>query len=255
MTIFFPLSHEQPEWLAYTCYVCPDLSVHEHPYDRAHRVAQALQQASLSYQQTSIFLLPESTWPYAMNEYPHILSWWFNELPQNAWLCFGGHRYNNKKLYNALLVTHNAKDITTYDKKILFPYVEYLPSAWEWLEGSIISSFFHDAHFTPALPVNLESSFCAWCPMKPLICSELFCFTTGISINNRPKALCLCIVNDSWFTLDYMRNLMYLYAKIRALSDNHAYIYISHDRGMYINESGYECALNSWHYRSNECSS
>lgn len=239
---------QAPGWLAYCCWIAEDFSRHhEHPHDRAHRIASVLASAVAQHPQAQLFLLPESACPYAVNHEEHLLAWWFDILHPDSLVLFGGHHKCTHKTHNTIFVAHNASIIFFYDKTSLVPGAEYIPPLWisfnQRLKNIISSSF------TPAPSANS-----LWClppslgmpaiTIKPIICSELF-LDTNLK-TSPPGTVHVCLVNDSWFATDPgMQELMFLYAKAHAVLENRAYLYISHTRGIYISPTGREIPLPS----------
>ena len=217
----------EPAWLSHACWIPYDYMRSEHPHDRAHAIASRITQAQQADDRRSIFLLPESACPFALNDNQHLIGWWYSDLTHDTWILCGGHRSNkeNDTFYNTLYVTHNAKLISHYDKKTLVPFFEYQPSH-PTCNLSVKSPFFAPSS---------QPSHCLvtpWCMFIPMICSELFLVTH--SIVKDVGIVRLCLVHDGWFVHNYyMQYLMALYAQVRSLVEHSPYLYISHAYGFY----------------------
>jgi apolipoprotein N-acyltransferase len=141
---------------------------------------------------------------------------------------------------------HDKKVIQYYDKKFLMPMTEYLPPFWKKTVGIERIKSFLPAYqeFASALQAHTEHATIslATCPVKPLICADLF---LGASQLSAPKNTVICTVNDSWFTQSYFRQLMYLYGVFKALEWQQDLIYVSHYYGVWISKHGYQVPLPS----------
>ena len=68
-----------------------------------------------------------------------------------------------------------------------------------------------------------------------VICFDLYC---GKHAYYKEIPL-LLVTNDHWFSFDYMKYLMLLYAQFVACQFKQPILYISHSRGYWINKHGF----------------
>ncbi len=93
------------------------------PYERAQEVCHALIDARQRCPQAELFILPESTFPFPLNEHLYALSMWFAHEP-NAHIVIGSHYVEHQKLYNCAYVLHQGRIIHRYVKAALLPFFE-----------------------------------------------------------------------------------------------------------------------------------
>ncbi len=149
----------------------------------------------------------------------------------------GSHRRTGKKLFNSLYYIKGGRIIYSYDKNLLFPFIEYIPFNIfnnTWAKNLFLKE--------PNAFVSNGVDHCDWVEIAPdliffpLICFDFYCgnrasLPEGITV--------LLLVNDSWFSYRYMKNLMFLYARFVACQSRQPILYISHTGGYWINRSGY----------------
>ncbi|HSW74001.1 MAG TPA: hypothetical protein VLG71_02500, partial [Candidatus Limnocylindria bacterium] len=144
------------------------------------------------------------------------------------------HRFVFQKTLNSLFVLSRNLVIDSYDKNLRMPITEYLP---EYLNFPCIRRLFlkNKKEFSTkkrsGRAIKLGRDF----TVVPRICSELY-FDT--SFTPPPGIPVLCLVNDSWFAADYLRHLMLLFARFKALEWQADVVYVGHYRGVWITKEG-----------------
>jgi hypothetical protein len=225
--IFVPLPQKAPDRitqeLAKRIYQVPTTAFHpdDTAWDRAEKIAGALSEVP----DATIACLPESAFPYPLNEYPVFGALWDQSMPHGSTLLIGAHHKKNDRLYNSLYQLKEGRIIQIYDKKYCLPLVEHNAVNWVFLQGicsffSTTKDIFCNAH-AASLPVKLTENFSC----MPLICSELLCRT-----RDPQPAACpiVCIANDRWFKWPAARQTMALIARLRALTWRRTIIYCSY---------------------------
>jgi len=184
----------------------------------------------------SVLVLPESAFPYPLNEFPEALSCWAmaqGELP----LVLGSHR-KAERLYNTLYVVKGGRIINYYDKKRLVPFTESMPINLRnrWLQTIFLGTadeFFpgEQARDCECVNVTQDQLF------QPLICSELF---LGIPqpCPHHPTIPLICMLNESWFMSSWQRKLMILLATLQAMRTRRSILYVSHESALWITATG-----------------
>jgi len=161
----------------------------------------------------SWIFMPEGSFPFFLNEHPDIVSLISNiACSDQVNIAIGSHKREGAHEYNGLYCLAYPSIMQSYDKKILMPFAEYLPFPWHHCT-TLKKLFLKDIKgFNPkevnsagALIIDEKIAF------FPCICAELY---FGNPPKNKPL---LCIVNDSWFSTYYMRHLMFLFARFRAI--------------------------------------
>lgn len=184
-------------------------------------------------------MMPESAYPYYLNQHPRVLELWgSNALFNGLRLLIGAYRMDEQgKGYNSCYNIQEGRIISFYDKSLQFPFVEYHPLPYL----SIVKGLFlknkreFSARKGTAHPFVLTDNL----TLLPMLCSDLF---FDLTINNKYTYPLLCAVNDNWFSISYMRNLMFLFATYKSMELNRDIVYISHTKGMWLSPS-----TESWH--------
>jgi len=198
----------------------------DNPFDCAQEITYQLIDCCQNSPSTKIIFMPESSFPFPLNKYPEILEMWNqNALMDSKILLLGSHRLDECGIYNSLYCLHKSRIIQIYDKKHLIPFTEFVPSIWNSLLGKTL--FLNNKE-----PFNDSKSKSDFFPISnnltvvPCICSELF-FMNKEPVG--PKVPLLCIVNDSWFSKPYFRQLLNLVARYKAQEWQRDIFYISYN--------------------------
>ena len=198
----------------------------QHPLDIAQHLYTDMITLKEQFSSVKYFVTPESTIPFSLNLYPEIIELFQeNILSDDNQLILGSYYENNNKLYNRLyFLSDNDKEIIFYDKKKLSPLVEFIPLFWKTFLKSIKNMFLHNKKEMCAglLPPPLFS-FQDDKAMIPQICSDIF--YGDVSCINKKKPILLA-VNDSWFSCQYQRNLMALFAQYTSLDNDIEILYV-----------------------------
>jgi len=188
----------------------------------------------------TIVIMPESTFPAPINDYPEVIKLWQeNVLSRNLILLIGAHKLQDNKLYNTLYCIDAFKVIQDYDKKILMPFTEYIPNFLPTFykknknnNKGLKNIFIKDKREFTSSPNSTDTKVINC--FIPYICSE---FYFG-PIKQKTQETILCVVNDSWFSTNYLKNLMFLFAQYTAMETEQTIIYAGHYAGLLIKKNG-----------------
>lgn len=89
------------------------------PYDQIAQLAECSKVA----QSKNIFF-PESAFPYPIDEYPETAAW----FDKDSAVYLGAHRWEHGVLKNTVCLIKDGKLAQYYDKRILMPFIEYIPN-------------------------------------------------------------------------------------------------------------------------------
>lgn len=175
-----------------------------------------------------IIISPESSFAIPLNEYQELLRDWSKQ----ATIFIGAQRYENHCYFNTLYHIQQGRIIDHYDKRQLLFLAEYLPSFTKYipiLKYLLIGK----TTFSPGrekklfvLANNLV--------IEPLICAEIFFDAFG---QYNIQVPILVVVNDTWF-VEYIKDLLLLYARWTALYHTRIVIYSSYSYGCVITSTG-----------------
>jgi len=206
----------------------------KNPLDAAQEITYHLIDCCELNPEATIFIMPESTFPFPLNEYLYVLKMWSqNVLFDEKILVLGAHRCENNKYYNTLYCIKEGRITQLYDKTHVIPFTESLPPFFK--NHSFFKNLFlnHKKEFTRSKKQRTILSITKDLKVVPYICSELF-----FSSQKEADASILCIINDSWFSAVYMRHLLFLAACYKALEWQQPILYVSYYYAHYLEPNG-----------------
>lgn len=221
-------------------YIQPSLLYQIHPLDYAQEIAYCLQQGSEQFvNQKKCFILPESAYPFIVHQ--HVLDMWqiiFDD--NNSELILGAHKNIGNKTKNCAFHIKSCRIMLTYEKNHSTPFTERTPYYLkDWYFFTHLFGGKTDRSNYSSYNIRGTHSSFIWIFNQPfylVLCSELF-FNDFLPLsNNKVPILLLC--NDSWFSTNQMKNLMFLYAKIYAIRWKRPLIYISHTHATLFSKTG-----------------
>lgn len=225
---------ELPGYVSTIGYVQPPENT-QHPRDCAQEITYALTNYHEQHRDKKIIVMPETTFPFALNKHTEAISMWYaHGLDPSIAIILGSHRQAHKGLFNTLFFLKECRIIYSYDKKHRMLFTEFTPNLWAFLNNELFLKNKTEFSLTkqtkePSFIINNTIRF------TPLICSDLFYGHTSNSNNKYPY---ICLVNDSWFTLSYMKNLMFLYARMKAIIWKTDILYVGHYYATWITKYG-----------------
>jgi apolipoprotein N-acyltransferase len=221
---------KRPVWLSKIGFLKPN---HLNDiYDCAEDLMLQIQ--SISQNPTiEIIIGPESTFPYPLNTDNQCFSLLAENGLESRHLLIGAHHKVQQKLYNSLYWINESRIIHHYDKKHLTPFAESLPNIWNKI-GITKNLFLHKKEpfcggLKNATLVNLNFII-----FYPMICSELFFLEQPPPFDR--NVVILLLVNDHWFSAPYLKQLMALVARFKAIEWNRQILYVSHDRRLFFSD-------------------
>jgi apolipoprotein N-acyltransferase len=231
-----------PHWIHELGCIIPPAMSNNNSFECAQEITYCLMNYCERNRKARILIMPESSYPFALNEHPEAVEMWAqNVLFEDKTLLLGSHRRSGKELFNAFYCIKKRRIIFFYDKKHTIPFVEYLPQPWCNLKF-LQSLFLHKKEqFNVSQKPRTPFSPTKKVTMLPYICSELF-FAKNKENSQEPI---VCLVNDAWFSACSMRTLLYLVACYKALTWNHDILYVASSKICLINKNGISCDLAS----------
>ncbi len=192
------------------------------PYERAQELCDALCKVQRVHPSAQLFVLPESAFPFPLNEYPCVQEM-LTQACKGSYLVLGSHyacvsRTGEESLYNSAYVLHAGRIMHRYDKKLLLPFFEEHPTQSFFLQRTASPFFDGKCAFTASeknqelctLPGVGTFSFC--------ICSEL--------LWDIPRdSQVLVLVNDGHYAFSYFSRLFRLFAHFQALEKRSTLLY------------------------------
>ena len=181
------------------------------PYERAQEVCQVLLKAEENFPKGMVLVLPESAFPFPLNEHLYALKMWHNNGNLfEKYLVVPSHYKKAKEdvLYNSVYVLYKGRIIVRYDKKLLVPFFE-APS-WNFFLNEFHHLFLQGKEiFTPGLQKETSWLFLNQYPVGFCICSELLW-------NFSHQKLVFVVVHDGYYRFLYFPHVLELLARFKS---------------------------------------
>lgn len=214
--------------------ILPPIKGGRHPRDCAQDIALYINRACARNQKASILILPESSYPFALNMHPDALELWgINALHDGQYLIIGSYAQEGESLYNGIYCINNCRIIFDYVKKCRMPFTEYIPYPWSMLTCARTLFLKNRQGFSAKESSRLLTLNSTW-RVQLALCSEFF----FDAYDNQCTFPILALVNDSWFSCLYIRHLMYLFARYMAIERSRDIMYSSYTYGACIDTQG-----------------
>jgi len=230
-----------PRWLSYVGYLSSAYATTTNPLQVAAEINLSIEKLRRRCPQLRAIIMPESSFPFALNECPQSLALWAqNGLKGEVHFFIGGNRQGKEgDLYNCLFHIYQGRIIQHYDKKFPMIFTEYIPYNNSFLNKLSLRFWPQKKPFKPGLsdPILFvgDDMICI-----PQICADLFLGQLSDIDNSIDVAVpILCIANDRWFcATPYMATLMRLYAQLIIILTRRTMLYVAHTGMWWIDENG-----------------
>ena len=206
-------------------------NVQQHPYDRAHYWCEQMMRAQENTA-VKLFILPESSFPFAVNEYPYVTYMWQKNILQSEdqLIVCGAHFRERDVLFNSFFVINKCRITQRYDKLHLVPLFEYLPK-FTLIQPVIKNLFFHKKElFSQRKNESVQIISIDKMTFIPVLCSEIFWndYSDFLQKLNRDDSISfICLLRDDHFGLFPFYKLMLLAARFRAIHEKRKILYCS----------------------------
>lgn len=196
------------------------------PYDLAICIYNEIHQIIKDRPDTQIIFMPETAFPFALNDYPEIIKWLYNNLENKKLHIFlGSHKREKNKFYNVVYHIFDGEIINTCYKTHLVFFCESIPKIWKQLFNLSSDLFLRDSvEFEKAFEKNISFEIEGKL-YSPIICSDIF-FKKNF---NNIQSYIILFRNDSWFSTKYIQQLMNNYIKLKVLELRKSILCVSQD--------------------------
>lgn len=213
-----------------------------HPMDAAQEICINIRSLLRKNPDITYFVMPELSFRFPLNIYAHVIKLWKNNaLRETDHLFLGTCRSKkNGNLCNSLCWIKEGKIYKFYDKKLLMPLAESIPTWCKNIPSLAMlflqegQSFFPGKREREAFSVSRKISF------FPQICADFF---LSSEIDMSDNACILLILNDSFINEDTLPKFMLLWAKFKALELNKSILFVGYQRALWITPEGREFAI------------
>jgi apolipoprotein N-acyltransferase len=230
---FFKKGRLAPEWIRKIGYVIPPHQTISHPLERGASIDKEIRQTLKQKPNADIFLMPEASCQFCINEYPEILELWSINALKNKTLLIGSPRSDQQKRFNSLYRVEGGRITKYYDKSKLMPLTEYIPNKLKSFSKLRELFLNNKKEFSSKENSNLIFKIDAQLTVVVQLCSEFFFnqYQESLQLHEYPI---LCAVNDSWFGFNYFKHLMFLFAVSQSILLQKEIIYVGHSNAYWI---------------------
>ena len=218
--------HNTPDFIAKGVCIMPR-GLYDDPWCCHEQICEFLRTCS-SNNSLHYIIFPESAFPFPLHNYQRCINSWYDILRNDeVHLIMGSHRQEQSNLYNSFFILHNRRIIHHYDKNHLMFFTERVPHYLKSFKNLFLNNkipFIQGKKEQASIDL---ASLGAW---VPYLCSDLFFEPIGQGSQKRV----ICLINDSWFSLSYIPELMFLYAVCKVLFEHKTIIYVSYTRAVCI---------------------
>jgi len=240
---FYPRQeHQDPNFISTIACLIPSIEqkdpwlVHEH-------ICELLTKCS-DLRAVKTIILPESSFQFPLEDWERNIAVWYNCIKRNdVYIILGSHRRDDQSIYNTLYVLHNCRIIQHYDKIHAMFFTERLPPLWSHLKETKNLFLKNTSPFCQGRKKRLPIFFSTLGFVRPYICSDLFFEPIASPRSKNDTNTLLCLVNDSWFSVGYIPDLMFLQAISKSLYEKCSILYVSYTKSEFIFQDGFSTKL------------
>lgn len=212
---FASLLPEEKEYDENILILCPH-GLKEGGRIRAHQIATCLARELVNRRGHCLALLPESTFPYNLEEYKEFLPAWC-DCHDNIDIIIGSHKQEGGKIFNCVYHIHNGEIKQVYKKKHLMPFFECIPATLSKFGLGTVFVEKDKAFSRPGINDNNSDIFLIDGKRHQVfICSELYQQAKPVA----QDATVLFVANSSWFMMNYAKSLALLHARLFSFLNN-----------------------------------
>ncbi len=195
------------------------------PYAVVHRLHK---QILRGVEHNAVLVSPESTVLFFLNKHEALIKTLCPAKSDQLTYILGSLRQNNDRIEQVAYCLQSGLIIKTYVKKILVPFAEQTPPAWQWLQGlrRRLSSGYAECVAGDNNTAADEHFYIAECSVRPALCLEFFEQPVRALCSARTDAI-MALVNDSWYT-PLFREWLFLLAVLKSHVSGLLVVYIGH---------------------------
>lgn len=189
-----------------------------------------------------MIVLPESA-VYAdkLPDHPELFNYWSTEyVGKPLHVLVGGYRWTDGKYRNSLYWIYDGKVQGYFDKRHAMTLTERMPSMFNF---DFITKAYYNEFPTVTASDNERVAFKLLdTELIPYLCSETF-FNRCPDDNTSSTILSSC--NDTWTSCEYIKKLMYVGARFKAIQWQRDILYTTFLHGAYFDKLGGVWQLNA----------
>jgi hypothetical protein len=241
---FFPAMQQSPAWITKIA-VLPIMFPYSVNFETAIVVVgKQFKKILQEHPEIELIIMPESAFSCYNFSIKFFNNFWNDQHLTQFSIIFGAFRWEENSYYNSLYWIHNGIVKFFFDKRHAMIFTERVPSLFNF-------NFIHDLYFKtvpainpaknkrPVLQIMKETAFI------PYICSEIFFNEWPDDEYSSIPILAIC--NDIWVCsfayFSYVKTLMYLAAKFKAIQWQRNIIYVSFSQAIFFDKHGNEINL------------
>lgn len=235
-----------PSLLNDLCFI-PWIDKNQPPYEQCLAFCKYAQKKSKS--KRALYLAGESFFSFDIKNEPLFIAMIQELLLKNTdnYCILGGYSKIEEQLFNSFYCFNSSRIIKHYDKKMLLPYFEFLPTFF-----SYIRTFFSSLKTTIFFSGLNERDFIfleQYPVLLPLICAEFFWIAPEEYQYYEDEFLFCALINDSFFKQDaFFLRQMRLLAQYISICLKRDSLYIGSYQGFLFTKNGTIFCLNDEKY-------
>ncbi|HEB41392.1 MAG TPA: hypothetical protein ENI08_00020 [Candidatus Dependentiae bacterium] len=243
---FLPMAPSQPPAWVTKIVVLPVMFPHSVDLTSAMNAAgDQFRNILYQYPQVELIIMPESSFSCNSLSMSSLSGLWdVGHLGCSIDVVVGAFRWKKGKYFNSLHWVRNGIVQTCFDKRHVMILIERIPS---WFDFWFIHNLYFKAvpEISPAQDKRPLLSIMKETAFVPYICSELFFNEWPDDVY--PDIPILAICNDIWVCslayLSYVKTLMCLAAKFKAIQWQRNIVYVAFSQAVFFDEHGNETNL------------
>jgi len=214
---------------------------YSYPLDAAQEIFYNMVDLFEKKPDTKIIVMPESSFLFPLNKHIDLIDIWYSNILEEKISLLIGAPYKEKgDLFNALYWIQGGKIRQVYKKTKLMVFAEYIPRFWQ--KNSYLRHLFFasESFFTHGKKGRIIFDLCQNIKLKPLICSDFFLGKRKEAklLANKGFSAAVVLVNDHIFPMGYLKNLMFLYAKLESINRRKDILYVGYYFAAWISKDG-----------------
>jgi apolipoprotein N-acyltransferase len=215
------------------CYVPPVVNrvvAHDQPWTRSpHAVVHRLaKQISFAHEEQSILVSPESAVLFSLQDHQELVAVLAPKSNAQTAFILGALRNNTNVIEQVACELQAGLIIKTYVKKILVPFAEQTPPAWQWLQGlrQRLAPGYVEGGVVDVVGDNDDHMVVAGVSVRPALCLEFFQLPARAFACQQTDAV-LALINDSWYC-PLFRRWLFLLGVLKSHTMGRLVVYIGH---------------------------
>ncbi len=236
-SITAPPKKDVPAWVASIAHIPKDYQLNTEMSYTAKVIQKDIKQVLKKYPDVKLIIFPESSFrrlnldtAYELGEY-----WNRASLGTPVSLLVGAAKWEGPIYRNTVYWLEDGKIKGAFNKRHAMALAEEIKG---WYNFSFLRALFHNSSPIVAASDNPRVPFKIFDDVSfiPYICSEIF--FNDAPDDQHPDTVIAALCKDTWSSSAYIRYLMFLAARFKAIEWQRPIVYVSYDYNGYLDTDG-----------------